>query len=169
MSGDTYSVWKQQNARGIGYVTDTSSQTRSVHHPRHWQSTDIRLLKDLTYSSIVCEGTPPADHLCKSWNPCSVHLKSVFVLSSHMRSSTEEETPWKWLTIVRSSFLTSFLTLYRQQVRALQEQKMRLLQKKNRSFLSGVWVLCTSPELSLSTTILVLKLCWVTFSTGSKY
>ncbi len=26
--------------------------------------------------------TPPPDHLCKAWSPCTVHLKSVFV-SSH--------------------------------------------------------------------------------------
>jgi hypothetical protein len=50
LSGDTQSVWKQQNTRGIGCVDVTSSQTRSVpwHHSRHWQNTDILLLKDLT-------------------------------------------------------------------------------------------------------------------------
>ena len=50
LSGDTQSAWQQQNARGIGYVVVTSSQTRSVHHPRHWQSAGICLLKDLTTS-----------------------------------------------------------------------------------------------------------------------
>ena len=57
---------------GIGYVVVTSCQTRSVHHSRYWQNADIRLLKHLTTS--------------EAWNPNTVHLNSVFVSSSYIRS-----------------------------------------------------------------------------------
>jgi hypothetical protein len=35
LSGDKQSACKQENARGIGYVPATSSQTRSVYHARY--------------------------------------------------------------------------------------------------------------------------------------
>ncbi len=49
-SGETESAWKQKNTSGTGYVSVRSSQTRWVHHPRHRQTSGIRLLNHLTTS-----------------------------------------------------------------------------------------------------------------------
>jgi hypothetical protein len=58
---------KKKKSRGTGYVSDTSSQTRWVHHPRHRQTTGIRLLKHLTGSgsSGFSDVLSIHDHLLK--------------------------------------------------------------------------------------------------------
>ena len=98
LSGDTQSVWKQQNARGIGYVAVTSSQTRSVYHPRYWQSTDIRFLKDLTTSESHhwLHQTQQTKSLRKqehSHHKILLRISSSFVATGEVLSTSKHHLP----------------------------------------------------------------------------
>jgi hypothetical protein len=77
--------------------------------------------------------------------------------------SAEEETPWKWLTIVRSSFLESFHTHYRQQTReVLLPHTLRQTGTRTRKFSHPPKkVVLKFLELSLSTMPPSLSLVWV--------
>jgi hypothetical protein len=139
MPGDTHSAWKQQNAREILYVGSTSSQTRSVHHPRHWrkcwhscsEKLDHLRISSLTASnsadSVTSDSralTPrnPSENFCfLGGEPTcvsprgltipvhNVALECGFELSK-ISASSDEVIGYK-SPVIRSSVLASFLAL----------------------------------------------------------
>jgi hypothetical protein len=112
LPGDTQSVWKQQNTRGIGYVPDTSPQTRSVHHPRH----------DKTMTNTFWKTWPPPNLITDWWLSRCCQFQNIIDSDSrvcHWRLYGLLSWNVSWLTIVRSSFLVSVLVLYHQQTRTV--------------------------------------------------
>ncbi len=81
-------------------------------------SVQVVLDSSLTASNSVTSGSRALPPRNPPENFCFFRGDSRGVVN-FKTSSAEEETPWKWWTIVRSSFSESFLTHYRQQTRSV--------------------------------------------------